>query len=66
MENREFNYRNYSAGQQLEMSQAFPVLMRKVYVWMTLALAITTGSRHYGHDCLLCCHKPDDYRSDSL
>lgn len=47
MENREFNYRNYSAGQQLEMSQAFPVLMRKVYVWMTLALAITGMTAYY-------------------
>ena len=26
---------------ELSMSQAFPVLMRKVYVWMSLALAIT-------------------------
>ncbi|MEE1309199.1 MAG: BAX inhibitor (BI)-1/YccA family protein, partial [Bacteroidaceae bacterium] len=47
MENREFNYRNYSAEQQLEMSQAFPVLMRKVYVWMTLALAITGMTAYY-------------------
>ena len=47
MENPEFNYRNYSAGQQLEMSQAFPVLMRKVYVWMALALAITGMTAYY-------------------
>jgi len=47
MENREFNYRNYSAEQQLGMSQAFPVLMRKVYVWMTLALAITGMTAYY-------------------
>ena len=26
---------------ELEMSAAFPVLMRKVYLWMTLALVIT-------------------------
>ena len=26
---------------ELEMSTAFPVLMRKVYLWMTLALVIT-------------------------
>ena len=47
MENREFNYRNYSAEQQLGMSQAFPVLMRKVYVWMALALAITGMTAYY-------------------
>ena len=41
MENQEFNYQNLSANQQLQASEAFPVLMRKVYVWMTLALAIT-------------------------
>lgn len=47
MENREFNYRNYSAEQQLGMSLAFPVLMRKVYVWMALALAITGMTAYY-------------------
>lgn len=47
MDNREFNYRNYSAEQQLGMSQAFPVLMRKVYVWMALALAITGMTAYY-------------------
>ena len=33
--------------QGLSMSAAFPVLMRKVYVWMTLALLIT-GATAYG------------------
>jgi FtsH-binding integral membrane protein len=33
--------------QELSMSAAFPVLMRKVYVWMTLALVIT-GVTAYG------------------
>ncbi len=33
--------------QQLEMSRAFPALMRKVYVWMTMALVIT-GVTAYG------------------
>lgn len=32
---------------ELEMSAAFPVLMRKVYLWMTLALVIT-GFTAYG------------------
>ena len=41
MENQEFNYqRNYKEG-SIELSEAFPVLMRKVYVWMALALLIT-------------------------
>jgi len=44
--NKDMNYNDYelqdlTADQQLAMSAAFPVLMRKVYVWMTLALAIT-------------------------
>lgn len=32
---------------QLEMSAAFPVLMRKVYLWMTLALVITGFTAYY-------------------
>jgi len=47
MENREFNYQNLSANQQLQASEAFPVLMRKVYLWMTLALAITGMTAYY-------------------
>lgn len=39
------NYENYQtedlAQKRWESSLAFPVLMRKVYLWMTLALAIT-------------------------
>lgn len=39
------NYENYQneqvAQREWETSLAFPVLMRKVYLWMTLALAIT-------------------------
>lgn len=34
-------------GQDLSMSAAFPALMRKVYVWMTMALVIT-GITAYG------------------
>ena len=32
---------------ELEMSAAFPVLMRKVYLWMTLALVITGFTSYY-------------------
>lgn len=32
---------------ELEMSAAFPVLMRKVYLWMSLALAITGFTAYY-------------------
>ena len=41
MDYEEFNYQSLSRDSQLEMSAAFPVLMRKVYLWMTLALVIT-------------------------
>ena len=41
MDYKELDFRGFSAEQQLAMSEAFPVLMRKVYVWMTLALVIT-------------------------
>ena len=37
----------YSRDRELEMSLAFPVLMRKVYLWMTLALAITGFTAYY-------------------
>lgn len=33
--------RQLGSGRQWEVSSTFPVLMRKVYVWMTMALAIT-------------------------
>ena len=36
-----------SRERELEMSTAFPVLMRKVYVWMTMALAITGITAYY-------------------
>lgn len=47
MENNELNYQEIFANRQKEMSEAFPVLMRKVYVWMTLALAITGMTAYY-------------------
>lgn len=36
-----------SHDRELEMSAAFPVLMRKVYVWMALALVITGFTAYY-------------------
>ena len=42
-----FDIQELPADQQLSMAEAFPVLMRKVYVWMTLALVIT-GMTAYG------------------
>ena len=44
MDFKELNYQyngEVTREQQLEMSTAFPVLMRKVYVWMAMALVIT-------------------------
>ena len=35
------NYQSYARDRQLESSLAFPVLMRKTYLWMTMALVIT-------------------------
>ena len=41
MNYNELNYGSTTREQELSMSEAFPILMRKVYVWMTLALVIT-------------------------
>lgn len=43
MDYQELNYNNVTTqrGRDLEKSAAMPVLMRKVYTWMTLALIIT-------------------------
>lgn len=41
MDYEEINYRSYSREGELEASAAFPVLMQKTYLWMTMALAIT-------------------------
>lgn len=43
----EINYGALSPDQQLNRSLAFPVLMRKVYLWMTLALVITGATAYY-------------------
>ncbi len=47
MNYNDFELKNLSVDEQLSMSSAFPVLMRKVYVWMTLALVIS-GFTAYG------------------
>ncbi|MBO7068216.1 MAG: Bax inhibitor-1/YccA family protein [Bacteroidaceae bacterium] len=41
METEGFNYQGLSTERERMVSEAFPVLMRKVYVWMALALLIT-------------------------
>lgn len=41
MNTQDFELKEYAAERQWAVSEAFPVLMRKVYVWMTLALVIT-------------------------
>ena len=47
MNYEELKLRGFANERQWEVSAAFPVLMRKVYVWMTLALIIT-GFTAYG------------------
>ena len=47
MNYNELNFGATTREQELSMSVAFPILMRKVYVWMTLALVIT-GVTAYG------------------
>ena len=48
MDYEEFSNSNViTSDSQLEMSAAFPVLMRKVYLWMSLALAITGFTAYY-------------------
>jgi len=41
MDYEEMNYQSYARDRQLEASLAFPTLMRKTYLWMTMALVIT-------------------------
>ena len=47
MNYNELNYGTMTRERELSMSAVFPILMRKVYVWMTLALVIT-GATAYG------------------
>lgn len=43
----ELELQGYARERELSASEAFPVLMRKVYVWMTLALVITGITAFY-------------------
>lgn len=47
MDYEEFKYDVRTREQQFESSLAFPILMRKVYLWMTFALAITGMTSYY-------------------
>ena len=47
MDYEKIDLKGFSMEKQLAMSTAFPTLLRKVYVWMTLALVIT-GVAAYG------------------
>lgn len=47
MNYNDLNFQGLQAERQWDVAEAFPVLMRKVYVWMTLALVIT-GATAYG------------------
>jgi hypothetical protein len=50
MRGKNFDYTSLSGNvhdQELSMSEAFPALMRKVYVWMTLALVITGFTAYF-------------------
>ena len=46
MENSMYS-RSYYYGNSINVATAFPALMRKVYVWMTLALVVTALSAYY-------------------
>ena len=46
MDFNQFNYQS-AAAQEAKVSVAFPALMRKVYVWMTLALVITGFTAYF-------------------
>ena len=47
MDYEELNYNVLTREQQLANSLAFPTLMRKVYLWMTLALVITGFAAYF-------------------
>lgn len=46
MENN-YYVNGYSGGNAFDINVAFPVLMRKVYVWMSLALVVTALTAYY-------------------
>ena len=60
------NFTNVTSSQErdLEMSRVFPSLMRKVYVWMAMALAIT-GVIAYGAGNSSCPHPTPLYGTRS-
>lgn len=47
MDYEELNYGTMTREQQLQSSLAFPKLMRKVYLWMALAMVITGLTSYY-------------------
>lgn len=47
MNNQDLHYQKHYAESPMELSEAFPILMRKVYVWMALALLITGMTAYY-------------------
>ena len=47
MDYEELNYNSLSRQEQLQSSLAFPMLMRKVYLWMALAMVITGLTSYY-------------------
>ena len=47
MENQDFHYQRNYDERSMELSEAYPILMRKVYVWMALALLITGMTAYY-------------------
>lgn len=47
MDYEELSYSSLSRQEQLQSSLAFPVLMRKVYLWMALAMVITGLTSYY-------------------
>ena len=47
MDYQELNYQSETVTREAAVSAAFPALMRKVYVWMTLALVITGFTAYY-------------------
>jgi len=41
MNNQDYELKEFASGRQWSVSEAFPALMRKVYLWMTMALVIS-------------------------
>lgn len=47
MDFQELNYQTVTETREAQVAKAFPALMRKVYLWMTLALVITGFTAYY-------------------